>query len=79
MRTNLIVDFKEKDKVKALGAQWDSARKVWYIEDVENIEQFLPWIPNNLKKPSGLIDSKKKFVKWKKTFGVVDVKLKDIK
>ncbi len=57
MRTNLNVKFADKDKVKTLGAQWDNARKVWYIENVDNIEQFLPWIPEHLKKPSKPIKS----------------------
>lgn len=59
MRTNLNVKFEENQKVKSLGAKWDCARKVWYIENVENIEQFLPWIPTHLKKPSKAINLKK--------------------
>lgn len=52
MRTNLKVDFSDKDRVKNLGAKWDSARKIWYIENVEDISKFLPWIDGNLKKPT---------------------------
>lgn len=52
MRTNLKVPFQEKDKARALGAKWDLARRTWYIEDMENIEPFLQWIPNHLKIPS---------------------------
>lgn len=52
MRTNLNVKFKDKQTVKDLGARWDAARKIWYIENVENVEPFLPWIPDHLKKPS---------------------------
>ncbi len=52
MRTNLLVNFKDKDKVKALGAKWDIGRRVWYIENVENIRPFMPWIPEYLKKPT---------------------------
>ncbi len=51
MRVNLKVEFKDKDKVKALGAKWDLAQKTWYVENVENLEQFLPWIDEKLKKP----------------------------
>lgn len=80
MRTNLKVKFEDNQKVKSLGARWDMARKVWYIENVEDIEKFLPWIDSNLKKPSGTITSKKKFNKWKATFKVDDFKkLKDLK
>lgn len=41
MRINLV-----KDAVKALGARWDSTRKIWYISDVKDLTPFLRWIPN---------------------------------
>lgn len=47
MRINLVTPFAEKDAVKALGAKWDTARKVWYIVDVENLTPFLRWIPGS--------------------------------
>ena len=46
MRINLVTPFSEKDAAKALGARWDSAKKVWYIVDVEDLTPFLRWIPN---------------------------------
>lgn len=52
MKTYLIVKYKDKNKVKALGAKWDLARNSWYIENVENISSFLPWISSKLKKPT---------------------------
>lgn len=45
MRINLVTPFAEKDAVKALGAKWDPARKVWYIVDVADLTPFLRWIP----------------------------------
>lgn len=51
MRVNLKVPFAEKDKARALGARWDVARKTWYIEDVEDLEPFLPWMAEHLKRP----------------------------
>jgi hypothetical protein len=45
MRINLNCPFSEKDEAKALGARWDSARKVWYIEDVRDLNPFDKWIP----------------------------------
>jgi hypothetical protein len=51
LRTNLLVPFKEKDQAKALGASWDSGRKIWYVENKENLEPFLRWMPKHLKKP----------------------------
>lgn len=46
MRINLITPFAEKDAVKALGARWDSARKIWYVVDPEDLTPFMRWIPN---------------------------------
>ena len=48
MRTNLKVPYEEKDDAKKLGARWDAARKTWYVENVENIEQFMRWMPNEV-------------------------------
>lgn len=67
MRINLNVEFKDKDKVRLLGAKWDLARKTWYIENVENIEPFLDWISDKLKKPSKTPINTKKTGKVKKT------------
>jgi Domain of unknown function (DUF5710) len=53
MRVNLNVPYKEKDEANRLGAKWDLARKIWYVENVENLELFLKWIPEHLKKPVG--------------------------
>ena len=46
MRINLVTPFAEKDAVKALGARWDAAQKVWYIKDVADLTPFLRWISN---------------------------------
>ena len=51
MRVNLEVPFQEKDQVRRLGGKWDNARKTWYVENVENLEDFLKWIPERLKRP----------------------------
>ena len=48
MRVNLNVSYQEKDKVKRLGAKWDVARKVWYVENLENLRPFLKWMPRHL-------------------------------
>ena len=48
MRINLITPFAEKDQVKALGARWDSQKKVWYIKDVEDLTPFERWIPGTV-------------------------------
>jgi Domain of unknown function (DUF5710) len=46
MRINLKTPFAEKDAVKALGARWDAAQKLWYITDVDDLTPFLRWIPD---------------------------------
>jgi len=46
MRINLVTPFAEKDAVKALGARWDAAQKVWYIKDVADLTPFMQWIPS---------------------------------
>lgn len=46
MRINLVTPFAEKDAAKALGARWDSAKKVWYITDVTDLTPFARWIPD---------------------------------
>ena len=46
MRINLTTPFTEKDAVKALGARWDAAKKVWYIMDVADLSPFARWIPD---------------------------------
>lgn len=46
MRINLVTPFAEKDAVKALGARWDPARKVWYVTDVTDLTPFARWIPD---------------------------------
>lgn len=47
-RILLSCSFKEKDKVKALGARWDPESKSWWVEDKpENQETFAKWIAAN--------------------------------
>jgi hypothetical protein len=45
MRIDLTTPFAEKDAVKALGARWDAAKKLWYITDVADLTPFARWIP----------------------------------
>ena len=44
-RTYLTTSFKEKDKVKALGARWDAAAGRWYVPDGLDLESFSTWLP----------------------------------
>lgn len=45
MRTNLKVPFAEKDEAKKLGARWDAARKIWYVENAPDLAPFARWSP----------------------------------
>lgn len=49
MRIDLNVPFIEKDKVRKLGAHWDNARKTWYVENVKDLDPFLPYMKLNPK------------------------------
>ena len=46
MRIDLKVPFAEKDTAKALGARWDAAKKIWYVNDVPDLSPFTRWIPD---------------------------------
>lgn len=46
MRVNLVTPFADKDQVKALGARWDPARKLWYVLDPKDLAPFMRWIPD---------------------------------
>ncbi|MYM39533.1 UvrD-helicase domain-containing protein [Duganella qianjiadongensis] len=43
-RTYLTASFHEKDQVKALGAQFDMARRSWYVESGRDLAPFASWI-----------------------------------
>ena len=45
MRMNLKVPFAEKDEAKKLGARWDAARKLWYVDNKPDMAAFSRWAP----------------------------------
>ena len=45
MRVDLKVPFAEKDAAKKLGARWDAARKLWYVEGKTDLAPFAKWAP----------------------------------
>ncbi|MDK9724526.1 MAG: DUF5710 domain-containing protein [Sterolibacteriaceae bacterium MAG5] len=51
MRASLQVPFAEKDDAKGLGARWDPARKVWYVENQADLSPFARWLPANNPTP----------------------------
>lgn len=42
-RLDLSVPYSDKDAVKALGAQWDATRKVWYVKPGLDTRPFEQW------------------------------------
>ena len=46
MRFNLKVPYAEKDQAKQLGARWDAARKLWYVDGRDDLAPFARWSPS---------------------------------
>ncbi len=44
-RHDLKVAFADKNEVKALGAEWDLARRVWFVAGDKDLTPFAPWLP----------------------------------
>lgn len=43
--TYLTTPFKDKDRVKSLGARWDAERRSWYVPDGLDLAPFSAWLP----------------------------------
>jgi hypothetical protein len=54
MRLNLKVSFAEKDEAKKLGARWDAAQKVWYVESKADMAPFAKWSPTPQPGPAAV-------------------------
>jgi hypothetical protein len=52
MRLNLKVSFAEKDEAKKLGARWDAAQKIWYVEGMADMAPFAKWSPTPQPSPA---------------------------
>jgi len=70
MRINLNCPYAEKDEAKSLGARWDAGRKVWYIEDVEDLMPFSKWIPLLNRMKPDMLPKKKETHAPIKTIGL---------
>jgi hypothetical protein len=53
MRVNLKVPFAEKDEAKKLGARWDAARKIWYLDNQADMTPFARWSPTSHEATGG--------------------------
>jgi hypothetical protein len=51
MRVNLHVPYADNAEAKRLGARWDGV--TWYVQNVEDMTPFLPWMPAHLTRPHG--------------------------
>ena len=51
MKVMLNVSFADKEDAKRLGCKFSGADRRWYIEDPDNIEPFMKWMPSHLKAP----------------------------
>ena len=51
MRTYLRVPYAEKDSAKRAGARWDGEKRLWYVQDMDNLRPVMAWIPEALKRP----------------------------
>lgn len=43
----LTTSFKDKDKVKSLGARWDPGERRWYVPDGIDLAPFAPWLQDS--------------------------------
>lgn len=56
--TYLAASFRDKDKVKALGARWDPEQRAWYVPDGTDLALFRAWLPAGFQEPgSSLTDA----------------------
>ena len=85
-KTYLIVPYKQKEKVKSLGAQWDSSRKMWFIANNQNKNKFTKWVPKtesecNLQAvaPIYLVESKQSCWRCKKETEVITIASSGVK
>lgn len=46
--TVLTTPFKDKDRVKLLGARWDTERRCWYVPDGLDLAPFAAWLPQGV-------------------------------
>lgn len=53
--TYLTAGFRDKEKVKALGARWDPEQKSWYAPAGADLALFRPWLPAGFDEPGELL------------------------
>lgn len=43
--TYLTTSFKDRERVKALGARWDADQKKWFVPAGRDLAPFANWLP----------------------------------
>jgi hypothetical protein len=49
--TYLTTPFRDKDRVKALGARWDALQKSWCVPEGMDLAPFASWLPSGTTVP----------------------------
>jgi hypothetical protein len=74
MRANLKVPFAEKDEAKKLGARWDAVRKLWYVENKDDMAPFARWMSSgNEPDATGIAESRQPSIKKNISEGITIV------
>lgn len=47
--TYLVTHFRDRERVKALGARWDPDRRQWYVPDALELAPFADWLPEGVR------------------------------
>ena len=47
--TFLLAAYKDRERVKALGARWDPERRQWYVPEGRDIAPFAAWLPADVR------------------------------
>ena len=55
--TFLQTTYKDRERVKGLGARWDPDRKQWYVPDGRDLAPFATWLPANLQTALATLES----------------------
>ena len=51
MRLYLEVPYRDKEEAKQFGCKWDYVKKVWYIDEREDITSIMKWVNREPKQP----------------------------
>ena len=55
--TYLQTAYKDRERVKGLGARWDPERKQWYVPEGRDLAPFATWLPAELQTALSTLES----------------------